>query len=109
MIGTCVTWVSTAEILTTEVRTTGHSAANAVGRIGALSSPFLIQGDASMVKKGLTMLVIHAGTVIFASMLPETKGSRMGSTQDDAIGRNEAIDDMDAKAVKGIIELFSKN
>jgi len=96
MISTCVTWVSTAEILTTEVRTTGHSAANAVGRIGALSSPFLIQGDASMVKKGLIMLVIHAGTVIFASMLPETKGSRMGSTQDDAIGRNEAVGDMDA-------------
>lgn len=32
MMGSCVTWVSTAEILSTEIRTTGHSAANAMGR-----------------------------------------------------------------------------
>lgn len=30
MMGSCVTWVSTAEILTTEIRTTGHSTANAM-------------------------------------------------------------------------------
>jgi MFS family permease len=88
MVGSCVSWVSTAEILTTEVRTTGHSAANAVARIGSLFAPFLIEGHSSLVKKGLVMLAIHAGTVLFVSQLPETKGSHMGriahvSTSDD--------------------------
>ena len=78
MVGSCTSWVSTAEILTTEVRTTGHSAANAVARIGSLFSPFLIEGHSSLVKKGLVMLAIHAGTVIFVSQLPETKGAHMG-------------------------------
>jgi len=95
MTGSCVSWVSTAEILTTEVRTTGHSAANAVARIGSLFSPFLIEGHASLLKKGLIMLAIHAGTIIFVSQLPETKGSRMGSSQDNTIERDEDIDDMD--------------
>ena len=81
MIASCVSWVSTAEILTTEVRTTGHSAANAVARIGSLFSPFLIEGHSSLVKKGLVMLAIHVGTVVCVSQLPETKGSHMGRVQ----------------------------
>lgn len=92
MTGSCVSWVSTAEILTTEVRTTGHSAANAVARIGALFSPFLIEGHGSLFKKGLIMLAIHAGTVVFVSKLPETKGTRMGSLQDGTIERDEDVD-----------------
>mmetsp|Transcript_7793 Transcript_7793/g.19419 ORF Transcript_7793/g.19419 Transcript_7793/m.19419 type:complete len:637 (+) Transcript_7793:144-2054(+) len=78
MTGSCVSWVSTAEILTTDVRTTGHSAANAVARIGSLFAPFLIEGNIDLVKKGLVMLAIHAGTVLCVSQLPETKGSHMG-------------------------------
>ena len=79
MMASCVTWVSTAEILTTEVRTTGHSAANAVARIGALVAPFLMETNrGSLVKKGMVMLVIHSLTVVFVSQLPETKGSHMG-------------------------------
>jgi len=93
MTGSCVSWVSTAEILTTEVRTTGHSAANAVARIGSLFSPFLIQGHGSLIKKGLVMLAVHAGTVVFVSGLPETKGSRMGLSQDDFIGPVGDTDD----------------
>ena len=87
MTGSCVSWVSTAEILTTEVRSTGHSAANAVARIGSLFSPFLIEGDGSLIKKGLIMVVIHSCTVLFVSNLPETKGSRMGLSQDDSMGQ----------------------
>jgi hypothetical protein len=78
MVGSCTSWVSTAEILTTEVRTTGHSAANAVARVGSLFSPFLIEGHSSLIKKGLVMLAIHAGTIICVSQLTETKGSHMG-------------------------------
>ncbi len=94
MTGSCVSWVSTAEILTTEVRTTGHSAANAVARIGSLFSPFLIQGHGSLIKKGLVMLLIHTGTVIFVSGLPETAGSRMGLSQVDFIVANSETDEI---------------
>ena len=94
MTGSCVSWVSTAEILTTEVRTTGHSAANAIARIGSFFSPFLVQGHGSLVKKGLIMLVVHAGTVFFVSQLPETKGSRMGMSQDDAVDEDDESNDV---------------
>ncbi|KAL3904661.1 MAG: hypothetical protein SGILL_009982 [Bacillariaceae sp.] len=91
MVGSCTSWVSTAEILTTEVRTTGHSAANAVARIGSLFAPFLIEGHSSLVKKGLVMLAIHAGTVVFVSMLPETKGSHMGRAHQDNSNETEGL------------------
>jgi MFS family permease len=97
MSGSCVTWVSTAEILTTEVRTTGHSTANAVARIGSLFAPFLIVGNSSVAKKGVIMLAIHCITVAFVSQLPETKGVHMGvasipvlSEDDDDMARESA-------------------
>lgn len=80
MSGSCVSWVSTAEILTTEVRTTGHSAANAVARIGSLFAPFLIEGHTSLSRKGFVMLLIHCVTVLCVSQLPETKGAHMGAS-----------------------------
>mmetsp|Transcript_14047 Transcript_14047/g.39350 ORF Transcript_14047/g.39350 Transcript_14047/m.39350 type:complete len:555 (+) Transcript_14047:233-1897(+) len=83
MSGSCTAWIYTAEVLTTEVRTTGHSAANAVGRIGSLCGPFLVSGHISFAKKGLIMLAIHVGSIFFVSQLPETKGRRMGIAQDD--------------------------
>jgi MFS family permease len=78
MSGSCVSWVSTAEILTTEVRTTGHSAANAIARIGAFFSPFVIEGNTSLLEMGVIMFVVHAMTVFCVAHLPETKGSHMG-------------------------------
>ena len=47
-----MTWVSTAEIYTTEVRTTGHASANAMGRTGAFFSPYLVGGNMSMLAVG---------------------------------------------------------
>jgi MFS family permease len=77
MSGTCVTWVSTAEILTTEVRTTGHSAANALARMGAFFCPFLVQDNSPKVI-GVFMLFVHIFTALCVSKLPETKGKSMG-------------------------------
>lgn len=99
MSGSCVSWVSTAEILTTEVRTTGHSAANAVARVGSLFAPFLIEGNSSLTKKGFVMLAIHCITVACVSQLPETKGAHMGasSSPDDLmlVAEDDGIDDND--------------
>lgn len=108
MTGSCVSWVSTAEILTTEVRTTGHSAANAVARIGSLFSPFLIEGHGSLIKKGLVMLAIHTATVLFVSRLPETKGSRLGLPREDyapqSVGNFNDEDEMPRPAATHTID-----
>jgi len=96
MMGSCVTWISTAEILTTEVRTTGHSAANAVARISSIIAPFFVEGHYSLATKGLVMLGVHSISVLCVSRLPETKGSHMGRIQvvpshgedDDNMGEN---------------------
>mmetsp|Transcript_22109 Transcript_22109/g.33475 ORF Transcript_22109/g.33475 Transcript_22109/m.33475 type:complete len:501 (+) Transcript_22109:47-1549(+) len=83
MMGSCVTWVSTAEIYTTEVRTTGHASANAMGRTGAFFSPYLVGGNMSMLAVGSIMLAIHLFTAFCAYHLPETKGREIGHTSLD--------------------------
>lgn len=79
MGGTCTTWVSTAEILTTEVRTTGHASANAMARIGGFLCPFLVDGDSSLAEIGIIFFFVHLFTVVCALKLPETKGRNMGA------------------------------
>jgi len=83
MAGTCCSWVSTAEILTTDVRGTGHSTANAIARIGAFLCPFLVEGDAPLVKVGVVMLLVHMSTVLCVYKLPETKGRLMGYVEEE--------------------------
>ena len=82
MGGTCVTWVSTAEILTTEVRSTGHSTANAVARLGAIFAPIVVEGNTPVLHIGVIMLVVHTFTALCISQLPETKGAIMGSASE---------------------------
>mmetsp|Transcript_35446 Transcript_35446/g.71845 ORF Transcript_35446/g.71845 Transcript_35446/m.71845 type:complete len:479 (+) Transcript_35446:322-1758(+) len=78
MMGSCVTWVTTAEVLTTEIRTTGHSAANAIARTGGFFSPYLVGGSLPLRTVGIIMLCIHCLTALCASRLPETRGKRLG-------------------------------
>jgi MFS family permease len=97
MGGTCVTWVSTAEILDTEIRSTGHSTANAMARLGAFFCPFLVEGGTPLARIGLIMLVVHAFTVVCVSKLPETKGKGMGvEHEDDTEELDGIIRDSDA-------------
>lgn len=51
--------MSTAEILTTEIRSTGKSAANAVARIGGVFSHFLIRRDTPFLTIGSFVIVIR--------------------------------------------------
>lgn len=85
MAATCTSWVMTAEVLSTEIRTTGHSSANAMARLGAFFSPFLV--DVLPLKSlGLVMLVVHWFTAACVSLLPETKGMEMGGASGDGTG-----------------------
>lgn len=89
MMGSCVTWVTTAEVLSTEIRTTGHSAANAVARTGGFFSPYLVGGKLPLPTIGIIMLVIHLFTAYCASRLPETRGKRLGHALSMAGGDDE--------------------
>jgi predicted MFS family arabinose efflux permease len=80
MSATCVTWVSTAEMLTTDIRSTGHSTANALAKIGAFFCPYLVESDTKLWKIGLSMFFVHSFTAFCVSQLPETKGRELGAT-----------------------------
>jgi len=78
MGATCLTWVSTSEILSTEIRTTGHSAANAVARIGGAVSPYIVSEGTPLLAIGIIMLCVSVWTASCVSKLPETMGVGMG-------------------------------
>lgn len=83
MAGSCSTWVSTAEIYHTEIRTMGHSAANALGRVGAFISPYLVRTSTPMATIGTVILCTNLVTAFSAWHLPETKGHTIGHTNLD--------------------------
>ena len=78
MGGSCTTWVSTAEIMPTEIRATGHSWANAFARLAGAASPFLVTENRPYVISGVIIMVISLATALISSRLPETKGHSMG-------------------------------
>lgn len=78
MGATCLTWVSTSEILSTEIRTTGHSAANAIARIGGAVCPYIVSERTPLPTIGIIMLCVSIATSRFVFKLPETKGIGMG-------------------------------
>ena len=77
MVGSCTLWIVTAEIFSTDIRSTGHSATNAVARLGGFCSPYLV-GNTSFRAIAFVMLVAHLVVAFCASRLPETKGVELG-------------------------------
>mmetsp|Transcript_18620 Transcript_18620/g.30870 ORF Transcript_18620/g.30870 Transcript_18620/m.30870 type:complete len:498 (+) Transcript_18620:74-1567(+) len=78
MAGNITTWVATAEILTTEIRTTGHSCANAMARLGGFAAPYLVSEARDPLTIGGIMFGVAMVTAFTASRLPETKGKVLG-------------------------------
>eukprot|EP00934_Nitzschia_sp_Nitz4_P004151 Nitzschia sp. Nitz4//scaffold141_size107518//9546//13339//NITZ4_004263-RA/size107518-snap-gene-0.187-mRNA-1//-1//CDS//3329536249//4141//frame0 len=78
MGATCTTWVSTSEILTTDIRATGHGAANAMGRIGGFFCPYVISENTPLNLIGLSLFVVSCGAALVVSFLPETAGKKLG-------------------------------
>jgi MFS family permease len=84
--GSSITWVWTAELLTNDLRTTGHSIANAAGRIGGLVAPFLVSRNRSLSTIGMVMALICALIVTCSRYLPDTHGLPMGTAADGTAG-----------------------
>lgn len=78
MSASCTTWVSTAEILPTQLRTMGHALANAIGRLAGSLSPFLVTSDHSYVTSGGILWIIGLATALCASRLTETTDQSLG-------------------------------
>jgi MFS family permease len=83
MGASCTTWVSTTEILSTGNRATGHSAANAIGRMGGFFAPYIITEGNSIRFIGVIMFIVSIFTAIISWQLPETKGKAMGEAHID--------------------------
>ena len=77
MAAACITWISTAELLATNMRSTGHAAANSVARCGAFLSPFLVN-EGKLGTIGITLLFTSIIAATAASWLPETAGVELG-------------------------------
>jgi MFS family permease len=68
------TWVHTPELFRTEVRATGHAAANAMSQIGAAIGPFIVYNLPSDFAIGLSIAIANTLCVICVLLLPETMG-----------------------------------
>lgn len=91
MVASCTLWILTAELFSTEIRSTGHSAANAVARIGGFLSPYLVSGSAPLRIAGIVFLVVHFTAAFFTSRLPETKGVELGKATDESDERRNEV------------------
>ena len=93
MSGTCATWVSTAEIVPTEIRTTSHSTANAIGSLSGFFSPYVVSNETSFPTIGRVILLLSAMTSFLVLLLPETNGKSMGLTSPSSkkANRNESF------------------
>lgn len=81
--GSAITWIWTAEILTTEIRSTGHSIANAAARIGGFVTPFLVSSATPFPTIGLAMMGSSLLIIACSQQLPETHGAPMGGGNQD--------------------------
>uniref|UniRef100_A0A7R9ZTC3 Major facilitator superfamily (MFS) profile domain-containing protein n=1 Tax=Craspedostauros australis TaxID=1486917 RepID=A0A7R9ZTC3_9STRA len=93
MSGSCSTWAATSELLPTDIRTTGHSAANAAGRMGGFAAPYLITPGIAPSSIGMLMMGIGLFTCFMSALLPETSGKALGEATTTVIvedGRCEA-------------------
>jgi hypothetical protein len=82
LMSNCLTWMTTAEVLRTEIRATGHSAASFAARIGAFFTSYAVEGNTTMFQIGLFMLAAHALAIFCVSQLPETKNRSLDYTPD---------------------------
>mmetsp|Transcript_21188 Transcript_21188/g.52120 ORF Transcript_21188/g.52120 Transcript_21188/m.52120 type:complete len:497 (-) Transcript_21188:6029-7519(-) len=78
MGASCTTWVSTSEILSTDIRATGHGTANSMARLAGIVTPYIINDKTSLNMIGLFIFSISIVTAAATWHLPETAGMGMG-------------------------------
>eukprot|EP01041_Mallomonas_annulata_P008070 gene8070-16561_t len=71
------TWVATPELFPTRMRATGHSMSNAMARLGAVFTPFLVQSKVTVGVVGGVLCLVNLVAAFLALSLPETKGKAL--------------------------------
>ena len=104
MSSTCCTWVAAAELFGTEVRTTGHSSASAVARLGGIIVPFIVFSDIAFPYIGVIMLVVHYFVTILVMQTPETQGKEMGKAHEEYASKDKDRDDLSASLLHSLVE-----
>ena len=90
-------------VLTTEIRATGHSAANAIARIAGAVCPYVVSSHNSFTTIGIVTLCCSVVTGYAAWNLPETIGKTMGSvTELHGLTRHSQTEDEGATLVTGM-------
>ena len=84
------TWVATAEILPTQIRNTGHAAANAVARLGGAIAPFIVSQSTPMRLIGIIMATVSFITCALSWNLPETQGKALGTAHTSSFNEGTA-------------------
>ncbi len=90
MGATCTTWVSTSEILTTDIRATGHGYANAMARIGGFFCPYVISESIPLHHIGFFLFFVSCISAAVVSQLPETSGQRLGADRNKSLDQNNS-------------------
>ena len=74
MAATAATWVASPELYKTDIRATGHSICNAVARVGAMISPFIVLSSLNIQTVGVVLCVTNLLAAAAAKCTPETAG-----------------------------------
>ena len=82
--------MATSEILSTDIRATGHGAANAVSRLAGIVTPYIINDQTSLVTIGAFVFTISTLTAAATMQLPETAGRAMGAVHHDVAEYDKA-------------------
>mmetsp|Transcript_4329 Transcript_4329/g.13050 ORF Transcript_4329/g.13050 Transcript_4329/m.13050 type:complete len:463 (+) Transcript_4329:1924-3312(+) len=72
-----ITWVHITELYPTEVRSTGHTAAFVVARVGAFLSGYVVDNGASILEATFVLILSTAVCAIGTATLEETRGKRL--------------------------------
>jgi len=81
MGSSCSTWVVTPELYPTKVRATAHSFVNALARIGAFLSPWIVSSSISTLGVALILGACNALAALLALSLQETNGKDLDATE----------------------------
>jgi MFS family permease len=76
--GTCAAWISTTEVLATEIRTSRHAIAHAVRCIGDFVAQVVFWQITHLPAIGGVLMGLGVWTTLCCSALPETKAKDMG-------------------------------
>lgn len=74
MAASCVTWVTTPELYTTDVRTMGHAVGASASKLGAFLTAYIVFSNIPLIGLGIFLAVCNLIAVFASIMLPDTTG-----------------------------------